>query len=220
MKRIIEKTFLSAIFISFYSAVTLAHVGLDYPQGGEHFTAGDTVQISWHIVIDHGPCVWDLYFSADGGNTYTAIATGLPKTQLNYSWTVPDTSTSMGMIKVVQNNSNVMNYADSSGDFTISTIPTGITSEKNIVKSFKLYPAYPNSFNSTTIISFNLQKQSRVVINIYNITGQKVQSITDEFLSPGLHKIRWNADNLSSGIYFYEVRTKDFRRVQRLVYLK
>ena len=197
-----------------------AHVGLDYPNGGETFEAGSTVTIQWHIVIDHGPNNWDLYFSPDGGSTVSGIALNLSKTQLSYSWTVPQTSTSQGRIIVVQDNDVGTDYQDMSSDFTIKVTTTGITDKNNNPEKFVIYPAYPNPFNNSTIISFDLPEQSPVKINIYNISGEKVKTLINSEMQSGLYKISWNADDFSSGVYFYTIETKNAIETRKLILLK
>lgn len=102
-----------------------AHVVLDYPVGGETFNQGDTVDVQWHIAIQHDLQNWDLYFSDDGGTSWQVIELDLPPAQLNYLWVVPGDPTTQGRIKIYMDNSGT-DYEDQSGDFTIlaQTIPT------------------------------------------------------------------------------------------------
>lgn len=95
-----------------------AHVYLDYPQGGESFPAFTIITIQWHIAIPHEQLNWDLLFSTDGGNTWEPIQMDLPVSQLTYSWVVPDISTSLARISIIQDNVE-MDYQDESMDFTI-----------------------------------------------------------------------------------------------------
>ncbi len=98
-----------------------AHVILDYPVGGETFTWGQTVTIQWHVYIPHNTLNWDLYFSGDGGTTWSAIQLDLPVGQLSYQWIVPDTSVTEGRIRVVQDN-DLQDYWDASMNFTAEPI--------------------------------------------------------------------------------------------------
>ena len=95
-----------------------AHVYLDYPQGGESFPAFTIITIQWHIAIPHEQLNWDLLFSTDGGNTWEPIQMDLPVSQLTYTWVVPDISTSLARISIIQDNVD-MDYQDESMDFTI-----------------------------------------------------------------------------------------------------
>ena len=203
------------------STVTLlGHVNITYPVGGETFNAGDTITIKWVVAIDHGSNKWDLYFSSDGGSSVVNIASDLPKSQLSYAWVVPQTSTNQGIITVVQNNDVGADYQDMSGDFTINVTTTGITDKNDLAKNFVIYPAYPNPFNNSTVISFNLPEQSPVKINIYNIAGEKVKTLINSEMQQGLHKISWNADDFPSGVYFYAIETRNFIETRKLILLK
>lgn len=213
-----SKILLGSCFL--FSSTIFGHVHLVYPTGGETFNAGDTVTIKWVVEIDHGPNNWDLYFSSNGGSDFSQISINIPKSQLSYSWVVPQTSTNQGIITVVQDNDVGTDYNDMSGDFTIKVTTTGITYKNNNPEKFVIYPAYPNPFNNSTIISFDLPEQSPVKINVYNIAGEKVKTLINSEMQQGLHKISWNADDFSSGVYFYAIETKNAIETRKLILLK
>jgi len=96
-----------------------AHVGLDYPQGGETFIVGETITIQWHVIIPHNTLNWDLFFSVDGGMTWDTLQLDIPTSNLSYQWVIPGSFTSLGRIQVVQDNAD-QNYLDNSMDFTIA----------------------------------------------------------------------------------------------------
>ncbi len=208
------------LIICLFSSTIFPHVHLIYPLGGETFNAGDTVNIEWEVVIDHGPSNWDLYLSLDDGSTVSEIALNLPKEQLSYSWVVPDNPTNLGQIVIYQDNNNAVDYQDMSGYFTINATTTGITDKIDLPKDFIIYPAYPNPFNNSTIISFKLPEKSQVKINVFNIVGEEVKILVNSEMQPGLHKIRWNADEVPSGVYFYAIETKNFVETRKLILLK
>ena len=71
---------------------------------------------------------------------------------------------------------------------------------------------YPNPFNPTTTISFNLTKSQKVKLNIYNIKGQLVKNILNETIEKGNHQIKWNGKDsqnksVGSGVYFIQLET-------------
>jgi len=88
MNTLASKILIIALMLSF-SYNLLAHVELDYPQGGETFMSGEIVTIQWHIAIAHNTLNWDLYFSPDGGMTWEAIQIDIPPGELSYLWEVP-----------------------------------------------------------------------------------------------------------------------------------
>ncbi|MBD3170719.1 MAG: T9SS type A sorting domain-containing protein [candidate division Zixibacteria bacterium] len=65
---------------------------------------------------------------------------------------------------------------------------------------------YPNPFNASTTISFDLTVGSDVKLEVYNIKGQKVAELVDDFMPSGNHQLLWNAEDNSSGVYFYKLK--------------
>ncbi|MBE2217507.1 MAG: T9SS type A sorting domain-containing protein [Ignavibacteria bacterium] len=82
----------------------------------------------------------------------------------------------------------------------------GINNHSEIIpKNFKLYQNYPNPFNPNTTITFSLAKSGVVKIKIFDITGKVLEIRTGKFYNAGNHKFDFTANNLSSGIYFYQL---------------
>jgi gluconolactonase len=104
---------------------------------------------------------------------------------------------------------------------------TGVVSKEVLNnKSFELFANYPNPFNPSTVISWRLEKSSKVKLNIYDSLGNLVASLLNEFQAAGVHSITFNAkscnDNreLSSGVYFYELKNDDNHLVRKMMILK
>lgn len=84
-----------------------------------------------------------------------------------------------------------------------------------------LLPVYPNPFNSTASIRFSLARETRVEIAVFDILGRKVDQIISGNFAAGNHSVLWNANGLSSGLYFVQARTGDHVRVvQKALLLK
>ena len=86
--------------------------------------------------------------------------------------------------------------------------------------SFRLNQNYPNPFNPSTIISFSIPVQEKVSLKVYNILGMEVSTLVNEVQTAGKYSIRFDARNLPSGIYFYELKTSNFREVKKMIFLK
>ncbi|VAX24563.1 Glycosyl hydrolase, BNR repeat precursor [hydrothermal vent metagenome] len=84
----------------------------------------------------------------------------------------------------------------------------------------KLVGNYPNPFNPTTTIRFDLAKESDVVINIYNVLGEVISTLVNQKMTSGKHKVEFDASNLSSGIYYYRFSTSDFVDVKKMMVIK
>jgi len=89
----------------------------------------------------------------------------------------------------------------------------------------QLHGNYPNPFNPETTIHFSLQKDSRVTLDIYNIKGQLVRSLLNDFYKEGTHLILWNGKDdrgvtVSSGVYFYRMIADGYNGVRKMVLMK
>ncbi len=118
-----------------------------------------------------------------------------------------------------------MNFYDTlTVNFSDGTLSNGILPEK-----FALYPNFPNPFNPSTTIKFDLPANKigkyRVRLNIYNSIGQKVRTLVNEELAPGEYKRYWDSTNdagtqLSSGIYIFVIRAGEYIRTQKMILLR
>ena len=77
--------------------------------------------------------------------------------------------------------------------------------DASLPEEFALYNNYPNPFNPVTNIAFDLPEATEVVLEIYNISGQKVAELLNSYQSEGTKEIIWNADGLASGIYYIQI---------------
>lgn len=73
------------------------------------------------------------------------------------------------------------------------------------IKTFRLFPNYPNPFNPSTIITFQLSQSSHVRITIYNALGRKITTLVNTQETRGIHHLTFNSYGLSSGVYFYQI---------------
>lgn len=90
---------------------------------------------------------------------------------------------------------------DLDGSFEYSS---EVTVDLNPAK-FKLFQNYPNPFNPATNITFGLDKPGQIVLKIFSVTGEEVQTVLNEEMSPGVHTIKFDAGDLTSGIYIYKL---------------
>jgi hypothetical protein len=97
---------------------------------------------------------------------------------------------------------------------------TSISPSTEIPASFRLYQNYPNPFNPSTIISFDIPKDSYASLKVYNSIGQEVAVIIEGFLKAGSYQKIFIADNLPSGIYFYKFTANEFSSVRKMSVVK
>lgn len=97
---------------------------------------------------------------------------------------------------------------------------TGIDHHPGLPDVITLYQNYPNPFNLETVISFDLPMSGLVTLDIYDLLGRKVSNLVDKSMLPGHHEIKWRADNLSSGMYFYRLQAGELNITKKLTFLK
>jgi hypothetical protein len=96
---------------------------------------------------------------------------------------------------------------------------------ESIPTEFALHENYPNPFNPTTTLRFDLPEVSNLTLTIYNMLGQKVRTFNYQNTSAGYHSVKWNATNdygdpVGAGVYLYQLRAKDFVKTRKMVLLK
>ena len=86
---------------------------------------------------------------------------------------------------------------------------------------YSLEQNYPNPFNPSTVIEFSLPEDvSNVKLSIYNALGEKVAELVNTALTAGKYQYQWNAQNIATGMYIYELRTDKFVSVKKMIMLK
>jgi hypothetical protein len=85
---------------------------------------------------------------------------------------------------------------------------------------FDLDQNYPNPFNPSTEIHFSVPVASHVDLTVYNVLGQKVETLVNGQREAGYHSIMWDATPYASGVYFYRITAKDFSATKKMLLLK
>lgn len=106
---------------------------------------------------------------------------------------------------------------DFDGSFEYSKV---VEVEVSAPASFTLEQNYPNPFNPTTKIKFAVPVETEVLLNVYNTLGQQVAEIFNGSLKEGYHEVEFNAESLTSGIYFYRLEADKFVDVKKMIILK
>jgi hypothetical protein len=86
--------------------------------------------------------------------------------------------------------------------------------------SYKLEQNYPNPFNPSTILRFSVPQKSMVSLKIYDITGREVRTLVNEELAAGTFNVSFDASKLTSGVYFYTLRSNDFVSTKKMMLIK
>ena len=118
-------------------------------------------------------------------------------------YTPPDTISSGNVYIYSYGENNAINESDNSA-------PEG----------YKLFQNYPNPFNSTTRIRYSILQLSNVVIKVFDILGNKVTTLVNEEKEQGVYTINFDANNLASGLYFYQLRAGNFIKTKKMILLR
>ena len=193
------------------------HISIDVPEG----VAAMEIQLSFDpsILNVKTPIVdSDIKFSRQdleiGYFTFTTATKGLSKINIplhfiNQSESLPTEIS----VRSVDINGNIVSQATNT--ILLENIPT----------KYKLYENYPNPFNPITTIRYDLPDETNVKLIIYDIMGREVIRLADETQLPGYKSVVWKGTNksnqqVSTGIYFYQIITPQFSKTRKMVYLK
>jgi len=92
--------------------------------------------------------------------------------------------------------------------------------DNSIPAKFSLDQNYPNPFNPSTIIQFSIGKAGAVTLKIYNVLGQQIETLLDEWREPGSYRVTFDASKLSGGAYFYRLSTGDYQAEKMMLLLR
>jgi len=79
---------------------------------------------------------------------------------------------------------------------------------------------YPNPFNPSTAFRFTLPEAAHVTLSIYDVLGREVVRLVDAVKEVGVHTITWNAAQMPSGVYFYQLQAGDFKQSRQMLLMK
>jgi len=90
----------------------------------------------------------------------------------------------------------------------------------SVPESYSLGRNYPNPFNPSTNITYDLPEATHVVIAVYDVMGREVARLIDGYMDAGYHTVTWNAANVSSGVFIYRMTTPEYAAVRTMLLLK
>jgi hypothetical protein len=137
----------------------------------------------------------------------TGEITGIPTTEWEYVFTIECTDSS--------------DDTDDQEYVVIIGQPTDVTDEDlQTPSNFALIGNYPNPFNNSTIIKFRLADAGNIRLDIFNLLGQKIETLLSGTMSAGEHELVWNGNNVPSGIYFYRLVAGEKSTVKKMALIK
>jgi len=192
------------------------------PDGNEDFASGTDVMITWRTPPSWQDALVDVLFTANGGGTWELLATGLNGTK--FAWRTPGLSTSRARIRVrFSDDGRLLGFDSSDETFSISGL--SVSAARPGPTASRLVQAQPNPFNPETMIHFELAKDGRVRIDVFDVMGRRVASLLNEDRSAGPGQVTWRGRNdrgsvVSSGAYYVRLETVGVVDTRKVLLLK
>ena len=172
-----------------------------------------TPTFEWSAVSGADHYTIQLSRSSSFSSIYSSHATGLT------TWT-PTTNLPMNGPFYWR----VYAYAGGSGPYstvwTFSIVNTTSVDDPETIKEFNLSHNYPNPFNPSTKIKYAVPQSSQVIIKVFDIIGNEIETVVNEQKNKGNYELTWYAGNLPSGIYLYQLRADSFVQTRKMVLMK
>jgi ligand-binding sensor domain-containing protein len=153
-------------------------------------------------------CNYGVFSSIDTGKTWQPYNEGLPS--------------GVAVNSLLIDNNGYL-YAGTASGVVFKTEQTTVgvaETKKNLPLAWRLDQNYPNPFNPTTQINYQLSKISKVSLKVYDLLGREVANLVNEEQSAGPHTIKWNASEVATGVYFYQLTAGSFVQTKKMLLLK
>lgn len=112
---------------------------------------------------------------------------------------------------------------DAAGNITsinVGEISVGTETADEWPNAFALHPSYPNPFNPTTVIPFDVKAPAHVRLTVYDLLGRRTALLVDERRKPGRYEATFDAAHLPSGVYVYAIEMGDYQKTRSMVFVK
>lgn len=213
---------LSSTFVDSFNASYELGEGLETRNSGRIKMAGDAFGT---IVLPDGSTRAALRVKIDRESSDTLLVTGIPIgintfRSTTYQWYINENKYPVLGISYVEMQTNGIISKYKQIDYNTET-PTDINEEpKQIVNEFELSQNFPNPFNPSTIISYSIPQSSFVTLKVYDIIGNEVATLVNQNQQAGKYDIRFDARNLSNGVYMYSIKTDNFTSTKKMILMK
>ena len=198
--------------------VTDPYITAVSPNGGETWANGNTEIIRWETNI-----LEKVYIDLLQNQNFLLAIDTLPGSQQAYAWELPaDLPAGENFIIQISSESNSNLYGISDDVFTIIDTLTSINESKNLSpQGYSLLQNFPNPFNEATKISYTLPYSEHVTLKVYNLIGEEIYTLVNEFQNAGTYTSNFESHQFSGGIYFYELKVgNDFVDTKKMILAK
>ena len=130
------------------------------------------------------------------------------------------------LLNLGKSDSIFINYSDAIGEIKtakagwVETLVSVYENPREIPSKFDLLQNYPNPFNPSTTIKYTIPIRCHVEIQLFDILGREMKTLVNDLKEPGMYEILFNANNLSSGVYFYRIQAGDYTTTKKFILIK
>ena len=182
---------------------------------------------TWTQQTSLGTGVVQQIQNAPGTSTWWMVrqGTGIYKTTNNgTTWTtdftITGTTWTVGVARNASTGGNVWVTNTTGGIYKYGVTTGVITPISNVATDYKLNQNYPNPFNPTTKITFAVPTTGLVTLKVYDMVGKEIATLVNAQMNNGSYSVDFNASSLSSGIYFYTIRSGNFTDTKKMMLIK
>jgi len=204
-------------FDSYYTYAVLGNTG-STPVKVKFQKMSRNIPAAWSADLCYELCYNNVEIIPPGTDEYVTLAPGVLDSNFDVTWYVPNPSIGYQTVRMY-NYDNPSQYVERT--FYVRRTTVGVTPISSLVKDFSLSQNYPNPFNPTTNINFSIPKGQNVSLKVYDMMGREVASlVNNEFLQAGEYKSDFSGINLTSGVYYYTLKTQEFVSTKSMILVK
>ncbi|AFH48990.1 Glucose/sorbosone dehydrogenase [Ignavibacterium album JCM 16511] len=175
---------------------------------------GKKVRLDWFTITETNNAGFSIERSKDGVNfreIYFVGGNGTTTNRNTYSFVDEDVDYGTYYYRLKQ--------IDHDGSFNYLNV---VTVDLGLPKSFELRQNFPNPFNPSTKISFTVPDgiNNKLLLKVYDLLGNEISTLVNETKSPGVYEIEFDAKDLKSGVYIYQLSAGNYSQARKMIYIK
>ncbi len=197
-----------------FTVATSKQLSILSPAPGAIIEIPNNIDIAWE---SKGINKVDISFSTDNGATWSKVAGNLNAVVKRHNW-APNVNVSCNALLRLSDTDDNTVFDEHS--FQLIQKSTTSVDDELLITQDLLLQNFPNPFNPATVISYTLKNESKVILSVYSMLGEKIAELVNEVKSPGYYSVHFNASNLTSGYYFYRLVTNSKVQTRKMLLMK
>jgi len=189
--------------------------------GGENWAIIDTVSnfIPWAVRNAMG---YTNFFIAVGEDAAGTNGKSYSTNESGILWTALSAPSQSILLDISVTPEKAWTVGYNGTILRLDPIPTLIEEEflSSVPSDYRLSQNYPNPFNPSTKIKYSIPQSSTVLIKVFDILGNEIKTLVNEEKQAATYEITWSAENLPSGVYFYQLKAGDFIQTRKMILMK